>query len=180
MMFKGGLICSIVVFLGLGCGGGQVVEPEAKEVAEEPVSEGGAPVDAREEEVKQVVTVIGLVGSASVGSVVVKLEVKNGTDAPFEFCKYQTPFEKTLTSGLVFQVLGVDGAELEYGGVMVKRSPPSREKGDYVTLAPNESAFAEMDLASSYGFEPGEYRLRFMGNDMNLLPSSNEILFSVK
>lgn len=110
------------------------------------------------------------------GGEALSFAVENRGDRPFKFCMYHTPFEGFYSDML--EVVGPDGAPVEFTGILAKRAEPTEE--DYRTLAAGERATAEMtlaELAENYEMaRPGTYRVRFVGNaDINGLPSSNVV-----
>ena len=72
-------------------------------------------------------------------------EVRNTSDKPVEFCWWQSPLEKRFTADR-FDIDG-PGGEVAYTGMMVKRLPPSRADGDYVTCHPGWTLSVRFNLA---------------------------------
>ena len=112
----------------------------------------------------------------TIESVVLEMEIKNNSDDPIEVCKYATLYDQRVSNPLMLEIIATDGKPLEFIGLMSRRLPPSRERGDFVTIAPRSSVKAKLDIAPDYKFRPGIYRIRFKGlKYVNNLPSSDFI-----
>lgn len=93
---------------------------------------------------------ISRVANEKEGRVFLQMTVINDEGPPLEFCKFQTPFESgDRLTGNGFQVVDSKGKEAEYRGVMIKRAPPSRHNGDYITVESGKPVRIEFDLANS-------------------------------
>lgn len=115
-----------------------------------------------------------------VQSIEIWFEIANKGNKTSEVCIYQTPLEGKITSALMFKVTDSLGKDVEYRGMQMKRRPPSKEAGDYITLEPGKSAGAYADLTNSYAWRPGKYDITFFGNELlNKLPQSNKITITV-
>ena len=86
--------------------------------------------------------------------IIVKLEMQNISKEIVRFVSWGTPFAGSRP--LDFLSVARDGVDLPYDGPVVGRGEPNDR--DYLTLAPNESLTAEVDISLIYPFElPGEY-----------------------
>ena len=115
------------------------------------------------------------------GKVMMIFEVRNTSEKPVEFCWWQSPFEKRCTAGR-FKVTGPDGGEVAYEGIMVKRRPPSRENGDFVTLRSGWTLAVTFDLKEAYpSMKAGStYSITYEGTVMGPLPASNTVSIALK
>lgn len=84
----------------------------------------------------------------------------NSSAGPLWVLRWNTPLEGS--KGTVLTVTR-DGAELPYQGPMLKRADPG--EGDYVKIAPGETAAAPIDLAQIYEMtQPGKYQVTVTGS----------------
>jgi hypothetical protein len=81
-------------------------------------------------------------------SVEIEMEVRNNSRNTIEFCRYQTLLEGKLTNDFMLEVQDQNGNAVEYIGRVSKRKPPSRARGDYITLKPGE--FIRVQIGPSH------------------------------
>lgn len=104
------------------------------------------------------------------------MKVENLGNKKFTFLPWKTPIENSFTGE--FMEIFFDSEKIKYSGIMVKRTPPTKE--DYITLKSNESVTGKIDLLDGYKFsKKGIYSIKFYGNN-DRLPSSNVILIEIK
>ena len=85
------------------------------------------------------------------GGLPLTLTVTNPTDVVGQFCVYHTPFEGIANAWL--EVLGEDGAVMEYRGVMMSRLAPGPEH--FIILQPGETRSAEFDPSEAFQLGAG-------------------------
>jgi hypothetical protein len=110
-------------------------------------------------------------------NILVSFSVKNNSEESKKFCIWQTPLEGKITAN-IFEI-DHQGKVLEYRGMMIKRGEPQEK--DSLSLAPK--AFLEKDILINQSYDlksPGQYRIRFLGRPINVLPNSDFIDFSIK
>ena len=112
------------------------------------------------------------------GKAMMIFEVRNTSDQPVEFCWWQSPLEKRWTANR-FKVTGPYG-EVAYRGMMIKRSPPSKENGDYTALRPGWTIGVKFDLREAYRMKAGSKYLISYEGTLRSLPASNAIEFEVR
>ena len=113
------------------------------------------------------------------GKAMMIFEVRNVSDRPVEFCWWQSPLEKRWLADS-FTVTVPDG-KVKYRGIMVKRSAPSKTKGDYTTLASGWTLSVKFDLNEGYGLKAGsKYSVRYEGTSLGPLLVSNLIEVEIK
>lgn len=155
---------------------GAEVPPVAQETAAVPETSWGKEVNGLQVRIRECPA-----GERKEGKVIMIFEVRNTSEKPVEFCWWQSPLEKRCTAGR-FKVTGPDGGEVAYEGIMVKRSPPSRENGDFVTLRPGWTLAATFDLKEAYpSMKAGStYSITYEGTVMGPLPDSNTVSIALK
>ncbi len=110
----------------------------------------------------------------------VTVTVRNDSASPQRFCVYFTPFGQTPFEAIkndLFEIVDAKKFGVEYRGVLARRAPPGPK--DYITLASHAAKSATIDIKSAYPMSPGAYKIRQRGNDINLLPSSELVSFTV-
>lgn len=91
-------------------------------------------------------------------AVPLRFTLTNLTDTSLYVLKWYTPLEGI--AGEIFRVER-DGEVIPYAGILATRAAPTRD--NYVSLAPGESASAEVDLATAYDFSrAGRYTIKFV------------------
>jgi hypothetical protein len=117
----------------------------------------------------------------------VELEVKNICDDVIKFIKLNTPFELMMVNGGIFEVLDEHGKNVPYNGMMSYLeplescvSPGSPSACYFQSVWPgNNPVWGVMDLTKGYTFNPGIYKVRFLGANATGLPSSDFITIEV-
>lgn len=112
----------------------------------------------------------------AVGGTEVRMTVHNPSDAAQRFCRYHTPFEGIRNR--IFRVVGSDGEEISYEGMMAKRAPPGPE--DFLLVAPGKDLQATVDLERGYAMKSGSYSVNYRGTSISGLPDSNVVTVVVK
>ncbi|MEZ4322547.1 MAG: hypothetical protein R3F61_34085 [Myxococcota bacterium] len=106
----------------------------------------------------------------------VALTVENAGSARATFCTYHTPFEGIRNDIFIVER---DGVEVDYQGMMAKRTPPGPE--DHRTLAPGAvEGPVTVDLSRGYPLSPGTYTVRYRGTLISGLPDSNPVELVVR
>jgi hypothetical protein len=110
-------------------------------------------------------------------TVLLSLTVTNLGSENACFCDYHTPFEGIRNDFLT--VIGPDGKQMHYLGMMAKRLPPTEK--NFSEVGPGKSVRVGFDAWKGYSFsEPGIYRVQFLGNEtINGLPDSGFIEIEV-
>lgn len=93
-----------------------------------------------------------------------KLEVRvsytNTTSKDVRFLKWNTALEGDIRHDFLF--VSLDGEELPYIGIHIKRLPPKTE--DFITIKPGQTVSAVVDLSLGYEIsEQGTYSLLYQG-----------------
>ena len=85
--------------------------------------------------------------------------VYNHTKDPQKFCKWHTPFERTLSKYL--DIKDEQGLEVDYIGAMAKRvMPPPADS--YINVLPGDSLQTTVDIFKDYKFDkPGKYTIHY-------------------
>ena len=111
--------------------------------------------------------------------VTLRFILKNNDDAPVTFCKLNSPVNEMIWTNCF---RGTDakknkipfiGKRLTYKGVVVEK--------DMMTIEPNGVKIYLVDLRTIYQLDKvGKYSFRFIGDKVNLLPSSYPVNFTIK
>ncbi len=107
-------------------------------------------------------------GALADAEVVLNARITNRSNSAIEFLTWNTPFEAGLLGGH-FKVYSLEeGAqsELEYVGLMVKRSPPQPK--DFRRLEAGGSLNNKQNVTKGYNFcRSKRYKLEFVGSILN-------------
>lgn len=109
-------------------------------------------------------------------SINILFSITNTSQSFIEFCYWQTPLEGQFTANY-FEVIH-DGNILPYKGKMVKRRPPTQSD---LILIPSKEQFGQpIELNTAYDLDKtGDYKIRFLGSEINKLSNSNSIDFTI-
>lgn len=104
------------------------------------------------------------------------LEVNNTAASPYTFLPWGTPIENRFTGDCLTVTL--NGKELPYTGIMVKRMAPTDK--DYITLQQRENTSGQVNLLDGYKLtEKGLYKVQFK-EQYNGIPASNVVELRVE
>lgn len=109
-------------------------------------------------------------------AILLTLTVSNSTSVAYTFLPWGTPIENRFTGDCLTVTL--NGKELPYTGIMVKRMAPTDK--DYITLQQGENTSGQVNLMDGYKLtEKGLYKVQFK-EQYNGIPASNVVELRVE
>lgn len=98
------------------------------------------------------------------GRFCINFSIENYSKIKQWVCKYMTTLEGM--KGDIFNITNEEGGRIEYDGIKVKRSKPSKE--DFIKILPGERITGYLKLKDDYHIrDPGIYKIQFKGSGIN-------------
>ena len=111
----------------------------------------------------------------SLDSLQLLFTVYNRTKEPQKFCKWHTPFERTMSKYL--DIKNENGIEAAYTGAMAKRiMPPPADS--YIEVLPGDSLQIKADIFKDYSIvESGKYTISYNSEQISGLVVKDSVSF---